>query len=92
MCVWSRPSTNAFTSARNESASVEKPNSFGSWPTMIVIAEAVHVADLHLLGEQVGDEPELPEAEADLDEADEDGEHSGERDRGPRVAARRAGA
>ena len=31
--------------------------------------EPVHVADLHLLGEQVGDEAELAEAEADLDRA-----------------------
>ena len=36
--VWSRPSTNALTSSRKPSASVENPKSFGSWPTMIVIA------------------------------------------------------
>ena len=65
------PSTNARTSSTKPSASVEKPKSFGSWPTMMVIAEAVHVADLHLLGEQVGDEAELAEPEPDLDEADE---------------------
>ena len=35
--VWSRPSTNALTSSMKLSASVEKPNSFGSWPTMIVM-------------------------------------------------------
>ena len=47
---------------------MEKPNSLGSWPTMIVMAEAVHVADLDLAREQVGDEAELAEPEADLDE------------------------
>ena len=49
-------------------------------------AEPVHVADLHLAREQVGDEAELPEAERHLDEPDEEGEHAGERDRGRRVA------
>jgi hypothetical protein len=38
VCVWSRLEVNARISARNESACVEKPNSFGSWPMMIVIA------------------------------------------------------
>src|SRR5262249_36612995 len=33
-CVWSNEVKNAFTSVTNESASVEKPNSLGSWPTM----------------------------------------------------------
>ncbi len=36
--VPSSPSKNALTSARNESADVENPNSFGSCPTMIVTA------------------------------------------------------
>ncbi len=36
--VWSSPSKNDVTSSTNPSASVENPNSFGSWPTMIVIA------------------------------------------------------
>ena len=45
--------------------------------------QAVHVADLHLLREQVGDEPELPEPEPDLDEPHEDGEHPGQGDRRP---------
>ena len=34
---------------------------------MIVIAQPDHVADLDLLGEQVGDEPQLAETEPDLD-------------------------
>ena len=58
------PSTNARTSSTKPSASVENPQSLGSWPTMIVIAEPVHVADLHLLREQVGDEAELADARA----------------------------
>ena len=48
--------------------------------------EAVHVADLHLFREQVGDEPELAEAEADLDQADEDRQHARQDDRRPRVS------
>ena len=36
--VWSRPAKNARTSSTNVSASVEKPNSLGSWPTMMVMA------------------------------------------------------
>ena len=36
--VWSMPETNAFSSLMNPSASVENPNSFGSWPTMMVMA------------------------------------------------------
>ncbi len=36
--VWSMPSTNARTSSMKSSPSVEKPNSFGSWLTMIVMA------------------------------------------------------
>ena len=49
--------------------------------------EAVHVADLHLLGQQVGDEAELAEAEPDLDEAHEEREHPGEGDRGRGIIA-----
>ena len=41
------------------SASTENPNSFGSWPTRIVEREAVHVADLRRLRQEVGDEAEL---------------------------------
>ena len=91
-CVWSRPSKKTRTSFRNESASVEKPNSFGSCPTMIVIAEAVHVADLDLLGEEVGDEPELAQAQPDLREPDQHRQHAGESDRACRVAAARPAA
>ena len=50
-------------------------------------AEAVHVADLHLLREQVGDEAELSEAEADLDEPDHDRHHPGQCDGLARVTA-----
>ena len=49
--------------------------------------QAVHVADLDLAREQVGDEAELADTEPDLDEADEDGEHAGQRDGGGRVVA-----
>ena len=48
--------------------------------------QAVHVADLDLLGEQVGDEAELADTESDLDRADHQGHHPGERDRGRRIA------
>ena len=36
--VWSRSVKKALTSSMKESASVEKPKSLGSWPTMIVMA------------------------------------------------------
>ena len=85
-------SKNARTSVEERVGVVEKPNSFGSWPTMIVMREAVHVADLHLLGEQVGDEPELAQAEADLGEADEHRQHAGQRDRRRRRRRRPAAA
>lgn len=42
--------------------------------------EAVHVPDLHLPREQVGDETELAEPQSDLDETDEDGQQPRERD------------
>ena len=47
--------------------------------------QPVHVADLHLLGEQVGDEAELPDTQPDQDQTDEHGHHPGERDRLPRI-------
>ena len=37
--VPSRPVKNALTSGPNSSASVEKPKSFGSWPTMMTMAK-----------------------------------------------------
>ena len=49
--------------------------------------EPVHVADLHLAREQVGDEAELAEPEPDLDEPDEQRQHPRERDRPARVVA-----
>ena len=49
--------------------------------------EPVHVADLHLLREEVGDEAELGDAEADLDERDQEGHHAGQRDRPRRIVA-----
>ena len=51
--------------------------------------QADHVADLHLLREQVGDEAELAEPEADLDRGDEQRQHAGERDELGRVAGDR---
>ena len=50
--------------------------------------QAVHVADLHLAREEVGDESELCYPEADLDDPDEQREHAGELDRLHRVVAR----
>ena len=49
--------------------------------------QSVHVADLHLAREQVGDEAQLADAEPDLDQADQDGEHAGQGDGGGRVVA-----
>ena len=44
-------------------------------------SEPVHVADLHLVREEIGDEPQPRHAEADLDERHDDREHAGEGDR-----------
>ena len=52
--------------------------------------QPVHVADLDLLGQQVGDEPELAEAQADLDEADHERQHPGHGDRAGGVVRPRA--
>ena len=43
--------------------------------------QPVHVADLDLLGEQVGDEPQLAQAQADLDEAYHERQHPRHGDR-----------
>ena len=53
--------------------------------------EPVHVADLHLVREQVGDEAELAESEADLDQADDQRHHARERDRGRRIVSPASG-
>ena len=50
--------------------------------------ETVHVADLHLTREQVGDEAEAPDPQPDLDECDDDGEHPGQSDGSMHVATR----
>ena len=50
--------------------------------------EAVHVTDLHLTREQVGDESEPPDPQPDLDEGDDNGQHPGQRDGSVHVAAR----
>ncbi len=80
------------TSAKNPSASMEKPNSLGSWPTMIVMASPFMYPTCTSLGEQVGDEAELAQAEADLDEPDHQREHPGQRDGARRVAAGDSGS
>ena len=84
---WSKFVTNSRISSTKVSASVENPLSFGSCPTMMTIGQPVHVADLHLARQQVGDEAELADAEPDLDEADQDGEHAGQGDGGGGVVA-----
>ena len=50
--------------------------------------ETVHVTDLHLTREQVGDEAEASEPQPDLDERDDDSEHAGQRDGTMHVAVR----
>ena len=78
--VWSRYWRNWRISSTNPSASVEKPNSFGQLTHDDGDGQAVHVADLDLLGEQVGDEAELAEPEADLEQPDHHGEHARQHD------------
>ena len=49
--------------------------------------EPVHVADLYLVGQKVGDEAESGQAHADFDERDDHRQHPGQCDRPVRVAA-----
>ena len=88
MFVSSRLAKNSRTSSMNPSLSVEKPKSFGSWLTMIVIPSPFMYPTCTSLGEEVGDEPELAQPQPDLDEPDEHRHHPGQRDRLGRVAAR----
>ena len=49
--------------------------------------QAVHVADLDLAREQVGNETQPANTQPDLDEADQNGEHAGQSDGSGRVVA-----
>ncbi len=42
--------------------------------------ETVHVPDLDFVREEVGDEPQFRDAEPDLDESDDQGQHAGQGD------------
>ena len=42
--------------------------------------ETVHVPDLDLVRQEVGDESQLRDAESDLDQSDDQGQHAGQRD------------
>ncbi len=86
--VWSRFWTNAITSPTRPFASVEKPNSLGSWPMKIDDREAGQVAGPDRVRQEVGHEPEPGQAGSDRDRSDEQGEHPGERDRLGLVARR----
>ena len=92
MFVWSRPVTNAFASCDEAVGIGGEPEELRQLADDDRDREAVHVADLHLLGEQVGDEPELGEPEPDLDRADDQRHHARQRDRGRRIADARATA
>ena len=86
VCVWPRPSTNALQLAEERVGVGREAEQLRQLPDDDRDPEAVHVTDLHLFREQVGDEAELAEAEADLDQADEDREHARQDDRRPRVS------
>ena len=58
--VWSSPDTNAFVSSMKPSASVENPKSFGSWPTMIVIARPFMYPTCTSLDRRSATNPSLP--------------------------------
>jgi len=51
------------------------------------VGKPVHVADLHLLREEVSDEAELGDTEADLAKSDHEGHHAGQRDRPRRIVS-----
>ena len=64
VCVWSRSSTNARSSREERVGVGGEAEQLRQLSDDDRDAEAVHVADLHLLGEEVGDEPELARARA----------------------------
>ena len=66
-----------------------EPEELGQLPDDDDEGETVHVADLHLAREQIGDEPELPDPQSDFDDSNDDREHPGQRDRSMDVSARR---
>ena len=65
-----------------------EPAQLGELPHDDRDGEPVHVPDLDFTRQEVGDEPEPAEPHRDLDDADQQGEHAGELDRGLRVAGR----
>ncbi len=58
--VWSTFSANCLTSSRKLSALVEKPNSFGSWPTMIVMPRPVMYPTCTSLESRSATKPSFP--------------------------------
>ena len=85
--VWvsSRCSKNARTSSTNAVGVGREAEQLRELADDDRDRQAVHVADLHLARQQVGDEAELRDAEPDLDEPDEQRQHPRERDRLPRI-------
>ncbi len=85
--VWSRPAKNALTSLDEPVGIGREAEQLGQLADEDRDGEAVHVADLDLLREQVGDEAELAEPQPDLDKADHEGHHPGQGDGRRGVAA-----
>ena len=79
--VWSRPWRNATASATRPLASVENPNSFGSWPMKITTARPARYPVRTGFESRSATKPEPGDAGADRDEPDEEREHPGEGDR-----------
>ena len=69
-----------LVSATRPSASIEKPNSFGSCDDEDRQRDAVEVADPDRHGEQVGQQAETEQAERDPQGAGDEGETSGQGD------------
>ena len=82
------PAKLATTSCRSDSASIEKPSSFGICEMITMQRDRVEVADADRLGQQVGHEPEPQDAAEQQHPADHDRQQAGERDR-PLVVAER---
>ena len=76
-----RPGRRRRPRRRGRSASVEKPNSFGSWPMRMTTASPARYPVRTGFESRSATKPSLPSAGADVDEPDEEREHPRERDR-----------
>ena len=86
--VWPMSRTKAVTSSTNVSASVEKPNSLGSCPTMMTMARPFMYPTWTSFDSRSATKPSFADPETDLDRPHEQREHPGQGDRGGGVVRR----